>query len=245
MSHSKNESLTTIVPDHPTENQWKPQQQPSRQSLNASIHEEDETSTIGYISIKDYAYPEDNSLHYGYFEEEEDDNESEEDASRIYSDDDDTANHRQSIVLPKDYVVNQWAVALYDFEPENDNELGLKENDIVFISYKHGQGWLVAENEKRTQTGLVPEEYVSYLESGEEDVAATNGRTEEQDDDPARPFYLTHMITQGVQLPPADAEQEQIDDIKYDNNVNEDDDEWEDVDQLENNINEKLNISTE
>nr|1YN8_A Chain A, NAP1-binding protein 2 [Saccharomyces cerevisiae]1YN8_B Chain B, NAP1-binding protein 2 [Saccharomyces cerevisiae]1YN8_C Chain C, NAP1-binding protein 2 [Saccharomyces cerevisiae]1YN8_D Chain D, NAP1-binding protein 2 [Saccharomyces cerevisiae]1YN8_E Chain E, NAP1-binding protein 2 [Saccharomyces cerevisiae]1YN8_F Chain F, NAP1-binding protein 2 [Saccharomyces cerevisiae] len=58
----------------------------------------------------------------------------------------------------------QRAVALYDFEPENDNELRLAEGDIVFISYKHGQGWLVAENESGSKTGLVPEEFVSYIQ---------------------------------------------------------------------------------
>jgi hypothetical protein len=55
------------------------------------------------------------------------------------------------------------AVALYDFERQNKNELPLVEGQEVWISYRHGQGWLVAENPKTQQRGLVPESYVRIL----------------------------------------------------------------------------------
>jgi hypothetical protein len=54
-------------------------------------------------------------------------------------------------------------VAIYDFERQNKNELPLVEGQEVWISYRHGQGWLVAENPKTEQRGLVPESYVRLL----------------------------------------------------------------------------------
>ncbi|ODV71938.1 adaptor protein NBP2, partial [Cyberlindnera jadinii NRRL Y-1542] len=55
------------------------------------------------------------------------------------------------------------AVALFDFTPENDNEIGLTMGQIVWINYRYGQGWLVAEDDQG-EIGLVPEEYVQLLE---------------------------------------------------------------------------------
>lgn len=208
------------------------------------------SSTMGYISIKDYAYEISNPLHFGYYEDtgtsplDEDDQMSDGD---LY-DHDIATDHdkRQSIILPRDYVINQLAVALYDFEPENDNELGLIEGDIVFISYRHGQGWLVAENQERTKTGLVPEEFVTYLADDDE---AGNGYHENSDGvETARPFYLTHLITQGIQTPSASKEQDHQDSgsngaLNTKDTSREDNDEWEDIDQLKEEIADKLNIS--
>ncbi|KAJ8101034.1 hypothetical protein POJ06DRAFT_267200 [Lipomyces tetrasporus] len=56
------------------------------------------------------------------------------------------------------------AVALFDFEPENDNEVALKEGQEIWISYRHGQGWLVAQDPLTGETGLVPEEYVEIIQ---------------------------------------------------------------------------------
>lgn len=55
------------------------------------------------------------------------------------------------------------AVALFDFEPENNNELSLIEGQIVMVLYRKGQGWLVAQDLKTGESGLVPEEYVRIL----------------------------------------------------------------------------------
>ncbi|OCK76607.1 hypothetical protein K432DRAFT_396304 [Lepidopterella palustris CBS 459.81] len=55
------------------------------------------------------------------------------------------------------------AVALFDFVKENDNELPLVEGQIILVSYRHGQGWLVAQDPKTGESGLVPEEYVRLL----------------------------------------------------------------------------------
>jgi hypothetical protein len=55
------------------------------------------------------------------------------------------------------------AVALFDFARENDNELPLAEGQVILVSYRHGQGWLVAQDPKTGESGLVPEEYVRLL----------------------------------------------------------------------------------
>jgi hypothetical protein len=54
------------------------------------------------------------------------------------------------------------SLALYGFEPENENELRLIEGEVIMVSYRHGQGWLVAEKDNGEQ-GLVPEAYVRLL----------------------------------------------------------------------------------
>ncbi|EME46884.1 hypothetical protein DOTSEDRAFT_94498, partial [Dothistroma septosporum NZE10] len=55
------------------------------------------------------------------------------------------------------------SLALYSFEPENDNELRLTEGQTVLVAYRHGQGWLVAENPETGEQGLIPEQYVRLL----------------------------------------------------------------------------------
>lgn len=55
------------------------------------------------------------------------------------------------------------SLALYEFKPENDNELALREGQIIQVGYRHGQGWLVAMNLETGEQGLVPEEYVRLL----------------------------------------------------------------------------------
>lgn len=189
-----------------------------------------ETSLVGYISIKDFAYEESNPLHYGYYEDDLDETEDATDVDGGYIGDESfesntTANNsadsdrRQSILLSNDYIVNKRAVALYDFEPENDNELGFKKGDIVFISYRHGQGWLVAENQAKTKTGLVPEEFVSFIEPTEVEL--------EEDNNTARPFYLTRLISKSVQTSQGSQSSG---------------DEWEYIDNLETDLTDKLKI---
>lgn len=97
------------------------------------------------ISVRDFAYSSDCELHYSSFEPADEppweDETGEEDGEIAGS-----------------------AVALFDFTPENDNEIGLTMGQIVWINYRYGQGWLVAEDDQG-EIGLVPEEYVQLLES--------------------------------------------------------------------------------
>lgn len=69
----------------------------------------------------------------------------------------------QFTITSPDEEMHGKAVALFDFERENENELPLVEGQIIWVSYRHGQGWLVAEDPKTRESGLVPEEYVRLL----------------------------------------------------------------------------------
>ncbi len=55
------------------------------------------------------------------------------------------------------------SLALYSFEPENSNELRLDEGQEIMVSYRHGQGWLVASDPLTGEQGLVPEAYVRLI----------------------------------------------------------------------------------
>lgn len=75
------------------------------------------------------------------------------------------------------------SLALYDFEPENDNELRIREKEIIMVSYRHGQGWLVAQN-AAGDAGLVPEAYVRLLSEMEdwEEVVEDHEEDDTQED---------------------------------------------------------------
>ena len=69
----------------------------------------------------------------------------------------------QFTIASPDEEMHGKAVALFDFARENENELPLVEGQVILVSYRHGQGWLVAEDPKTGESGLVPEEYVRLL----------------------------------------------------------------------------------
>ena len=69
----------------------------------------------------------------------------------------------QFTIASPDEEMHGKAVALFDFARENENELPLTEGQVIWVSYRHGQGWLVAEDPKTGDAGLVPEEYVRLL----------------------------------------------------------------------------------
>lgn len=125
-----------------------------------SLHDLYPSST----SIRDFAYNEEHPLRHGQFpnNESSDDGDSDyEYAHQSYYD-----NHEGS--SPASRAINLRAVALFDFAPENDNEIELKEGQSVWISYRHGQGWLVAEDPELGRDGLVPEEYVDFVVEDED-----------------------------------------------------------------------------
>lgn len=99
-----------------------------------------------------------------------------------YSEADDEArfsrNYSFTIASP-DEEMHGKAVALFDFESEHENELPLTEGQIVLISYRHGQGWLVAQDPKTGESGLVPEEFVRLVRDIE---GGLNGLTAQIDD---------------------------------------------------------------
>ncbi|KAL9062549.1 MAG: hypothetical protein Q9157_008828, partial [Trypethelium eluteriae] len=69
----------------------------------------------------------------------------------------------QFTIASPDEEMHGKAIALFDFTRENENELPLVEGQVILVSYRHGQGWLVAQDPISGESGLVPEEYVRLL----------------------------------------------------------------------------------
>lgn len=150
------------------------------------------TSALPYAKVRDFAYHDKHPLHYGVRPEPQQPDHEELGDQDFYDDErheydeqddiqgnghqydethdgDDTKYIRQT---PDD--IYSRAVALFDFEPENCNEIRLVGGQVVWISYRHGQGWLVAENLETGDTGLVPEEYVQVLPENESEWEDTS-----------------------------------------------------------------------
>ncbi|KAK4132575.1 hypothetical protein BT67DRAFT_81682 [Trichocladium antarcticum] len=81
----------------------------------------------------------------------------------------------QFTITSPDEEMHGKAVALFDFERENESELPLVEGQIIWVSYRYGQGWLVAEDPKTQESGLVPEEYVRLLRDIEGGMTSLTG----------------------------------------------------------------------
>ena len=86
----------------------------------------------------------------------------------------------QFTIASPDEEMHGKAVALFDFERENENELPLIEGQVIWVSYRHGQGWLVAEDPRTGESGLVPEEYVRLLRDIEGGWTSLSGENEPQ-----------------------------------------------------------------
>lgn len=90
----------------------------------------------------------------------------------------------QFTIVSPDEEMHGKAVALFDFEREHENELPLTEGQVILVSYRHGQGWLVAEDPKTGESGLVPEEFVRLLrdiEGGLNSLNMQNGESMRDD----------------------------------------------------------------
>ncbi|KAL4811007.1 hypothetical protein BDV18DRAFT_155618 [Aspergillus unguis] len=90
------------------------------------------------------------------------------------------------------------AVALFDFTREHENELPLTEGQVIFVSYRHGQGWLVAEDPRTGESGLVPEEFVRLVRDIEGGLTSLNGETEADFEDE----YASPDSTDSQQITP-------------------------------------------
>ena len=81
----------------------------------------------------------------------------------------------QFTIVSPDEEMHGKAVALFDFTREHENELPLTEGQVILVSYRHGQGWLVAEDPKTGESGLVPEEFVRLVRDIEGGLNSLNG----------------------------------------------------------------------
>jgi hypothetical protein len=103
----------------------------------------------------------------------------------------------QFTIASPDEEMHGKAVALFDFARENDNELPLIEGQVILVSYRHGQGWLVAQDPKTGESGLVPEEYVRLLRDIEGGWnGLMNGNLHPQDANPG-PESLLSPVSAG------------------------------------------------
>jgi SH3 domain len=84
----------------------------------------------------------------------------------------------QFTIASPDEEMHGKAVALFDFHRENENELPLVEGQVIWVSYRHGQGWLVAEDPRTHESGLVPEEYVRLLRDIQGGLHSLTGQVE-------------------------------------------------------------------
>lgn len=114
----------------------------------------------------------------GGFHEESDDESDEESPGYQQEDQSRYSKDYQFTITSPDEEMHGKAVALFDFVRENENELPLVEGQIVWVSYRHGQGWLVAEDPKTQESGLVPEEYVRLLRDIEGGISSLTGQAE-------------------------------------------------------------------
>lgn len=95
-------------------------------------HQEDDEYAPGYYQNPDYIYSDDEGREYDPDAEYN---------SRFSRD------YQFAIASPEEEMHGK-AVALFDFVQENENELPLVEGQVVWISFRHGMGWLVAEDPK-------------------------------------------------------------------------------------------------
>jgi SH3 domain len=86
----------------------------------------------------------------------------------------------QFTIASPDEEMHGKAVALFDFQRENENELPLVEGQVIWVSYRHGQGWLVAMDPRTQESGLVPEEYVRLLRDIQGGLNSLTGQANDQ-----------------------------------------------------------------
>lgn len=146
------------------------------------------SSSLSYAKVRDFAYHDRHPLHYGARMNDDEQSEpgagsqrdeAEAGVSQNSTGEESFASRLQAHEAERAGRSNandiyRRAVALFDFEPENSNEARLLEGQVVWISYRHGQGWLVSENLETGETGLVPEEYVQVLPENDEEWVDTN-----------------------------------------------------------------------
>ena len=107
----------------------------------------------------------------------------------------------QFTIASPDEEMHGKAVALFDFQSENDNELSIKEGQVIWVSYRQLQGWLVAQDPKTDESGLVPEEYVRLFKDIE------NGDWPEGTDKDDKVNDTDTAVNDSLKSPPITAEQ--------------------------------------
>jgi hypothetical protein len=108
---------------------------------------------------------------------------SEEEYSEAEDDDARYSKDYSFTIASPDEEMHGKAVALFDFHSEHQNELPLKEGQIILVSYRQVQGWLVAEDPRTGESGLVPEEFVRLVRDIEGGLNGLNSVTLDENGD--------------------------------------------------------------
>ena len=123
-------------------------------------------------------------------------------ASHVYDDEENrfSKDYSFSIASP-DEEMHGKAVALFDFESENNNELPLKEGQVLWVSYRHGEGWLVAKDPSTGEDGLVPEAFVRLERDIQGGFRGLNGQAMNEAASPIGPDTptLASMVVERVE----------------------------------------------
>lgn len=117
-------------------------------------------------------------------------------------DDDPYARDFQFAVGCPDEEMHGKAVALFDFTREHENELPLVEGQVILVSYRHGHGWLVAEDPKSGESGLVPEEFVRLLRDIEGGLTSLNDEFEPDTTENQNDVYISSESTESQNTTP-------------------------------------------
>ena len=146
-----------------------------------------------------YASPGQRDSHFAtlpnrsYAQEDVAEDSSDEDSGMLDQDTDSRySRDYQFTIASPDEEMHGKAVALFDFTRESASELPLKEGQIIWVSYRHGQGWLVAEDPKTGESGLVPEEFVRLLRDIEGGWSALSGEQPAEEGGPLSPVATMH-----------------------------------------------------
>ena len=97
------------------------------------------------------------------------------------------------------------AVALFDFTSEHHNELPLREGQIILITYRQSQGWLVAQDPRTGESGLVPEEFVRLVRDIEGGLNGLQMDVEDDSVDYSRNSHAQYDEHEDVPEPTSDA----------------------------------------
>lgn len=118
------------------------------------------------VKIKDFGYSTSDSRHFGVYSEDSESDESNWD--RIEEELEENVQIYHDPLLIQEELVR--AVSLYEFQPENGNELPLEPNQEIYVNNSRDfGGWLVAYNLETGATGLVPSQYVVIVTEEEEE----------------------------------------------------------------------------
>ncbi|KAG2229993.1 hypothetical protein INT48_007811 [Thamnidium elegans] len=91
------------------------------------------------VTVRDFAYPIDHPHHFGK-----------------------TLKPKHSTIsLSSPDFNGRDARALFDFTPETEYELPLKQGQLLWVQYRQCPGWLVAD--VQDETGLIPETYIEFI----------------------------------------------------------------------------------